>query len=616
MAAAVANRVPVLNLTRISSSVYNSKKQISLTNQTILTRTKSIQENVTVQKRLISENQTYIKRREEQDERNKQEAALEAPDIVKNQPGRISELIAPSNQGIFGRLLGFAGYLAAGWILTRLPQLIKIGEEFLVRLKTARDIIGNFFSSTLAVFQTLGNALTGVASKIAVLDFDGAYNGINQDFDTLLTNVGKMGVALEEAFSFIIDPLGTRLSERKKTQEQLQQGKGVFEEEQPGGGAPSSGGGGRWKPLLDLIASVESSTDKQNNGYDAQNGAPRGVRPGLSQMTIGEIARTAPGASGRYQQLPQYLLGRARAAGYNENTVFSPQVQDVLAIKLIEGRGGNAWLAGKMSTEQFMQGLANEWAALPNAYGQFSYSGQGSSLRAEKVKSVLNQVKQTPEQPAVGPIPNQSALPPLPPTDTLSGGVQRYGASREGGKRKHAGVDFDISGNQKFYSRIGGVVVSGPFRYGADGWGIDIYNKQLRVYERIAEAAKVLVSPGDIVKPGQAVVQGESGTGVIHYEIRKKQSGGFENSVDPIAFLRNAPSAQIASQPQGDIISSRITPERQGEEYLVLDQRTPQQPMMQQSSYGSGGVFIGGEDLFSAFNSNIKKRLLNDLSFV
>ncbi len=50
-----------------------------------------------------------------------------------------------------------------------------------------------------------------------MLDFDGAYNGINQDFDTLLTNVGKMGVALEEAFSFIIDPLGVRLSNRQQT---------------------------------------------------------------------------------------------------------------------------------------------------------------------------------------------------------------------------------------------------------------------------------------------------------------------------------------------------------------------------------------------------------------
>ena len=161
-----------------------------------------------------------------------------------------------------------------------------------------------------------------------------------------------------------------------------------------GGGGGGGGGGGKWKPLLDLISSVESSTDKKNNGYDAQNGAPGGVRPGLSQMTIGEIAKNAPGASGRYQQMPQFLLGRAKSAGYTEKTIFSPAVQDTLAIKLIEGRGGNSWLSGKMKTEDFMQGLADEWAALPNAYGKFSYPRQSSSLKPEKVKSVLAQVKQ------------------------------------------------------------------------------------------------------------------------------------------------------------------------------------------------------------------------------
>lgn len=137
---------------------------------------------------------------------------------------------------------------------------------------------------------------------------------------------------------------------------------------------------------------------------------------------------------------------------------------------------------------------------------------------------------------------SQASLPPLPPTDTLGGGVQRYGASRDGGSRKHAGVDFDISGNQQFYSRIGGVVTGTPFRYGADGWAIDIYNQQMGVYERIAEAQKILVKPGQTVQPGQPVVQGESGTGVIHYEIRKKVEGGFENSMDPIAFLNGTGS--------------------------------------------------------------------------
>jgi len=71
------------------------------------------------------------------------------------------------------------------------------------------------------------------------------------------------------------------------------------------------------------------------------------------------------------------------------------------------------------------------------------------------------------------------------------------------------------------------------------------------VYERIAEAQKVLVKPGQVVQPGQPVVQGESGTGVIHYEIRKKPQGGFENSMDPIAFLNGTGSnpAMLAQGP-------------------------------------------------------------------
>jgi murein DD-endopeptidase MepM/ murein hydrolase activator NlpD len=146
------------------------------------------------------------------------------------------------------------------------------------------------------------------------------------------------------------------------------------------------------------------------------------------------------------------------------------------------------------------------------------------------------------------PIPDQQGLPPLPPTNTLPG-RQHYGASRGNGTRKHAGVDFDISGpNAKFYSRIGGVVVGNPFRYGDDGWGIDIFNNQLGVYERIAEANKILVKNGQTVQPGQAVAQGESRTGVIHYEIRTKIEGGFENTLDPIAFLRNPTTQQQTAQ--------------------------------------------------------------------
>lgn len=131
---------------------------------------------------------------------------------------------------------------------------------------------------------------------------------------------------------------------------------------------------------------------------------------------------------------------------------------------------------------------------------------------------------------------SQQGLPSLPPTGTLGG--QNYGDSRPGGRR-HAGQDYDISGNQKFYSRIGGEVVH--IGYDPSGYGkyVDIYNKDLNVTERVAEGANILVKRGDSIKKGQAVVQGESSTGVIHYEIRRGRgmTFGFEGTVDPKKFL-------------------------------------------------------------------------------
>jgi hypothetical protein len=64
----------------------------------------------------------------------------------------------------------------------------------------------------------------------------------------------------------------------------------------------------------------------------------------------------------------------------------------------------------------------------------------------------------------------------------------------------------------------------------------------LNVTERIAEGAKVLVSRGNIVKKGQAVVQGETNTGVIHYEIRKGRNTtfGFDGTIDPKKFLTSS----------------------------------------------------------------------------
>ena len=129
----------------------------------------------------------------------------------------------------------------------------------------------------------------------------------------------------------------------------------------------------------------------------------------------------------------------------------------------------------------------------------------------------------------------------LPPTGTLGTGQQMYGASRDGGSRKHAGQDFDISGDDAtFESQIGGKVMRIKNDPGGYGNYIDIYNKDMNVTERIAEGAEVLVKVGDQITPGTPVTRGETDTGVIHYEIRKgeEETYGFAGTLDPMEFLK------------------------------------------------------------------------------
>ena len=139
----------------------------------------------------------------------------------------------------------------------------------------------------------------------------------------------------------------------------------------------------------------------------------------------------------------------------------------------------------------------------------------------------------------------QGSLPPLPPTNTISG--QNYGADRPGG-RKHAGVDFDAGPDDTFYSRIGGKVMRILSNPGGYGNYVDIYNAELGVTERIAEGDVNLVKVGQVIKPGTPVQRGTSQTGVFHYEIRKgsAETYGFGGTVDPLQFLRNLPKKKAS----------------------------------------------------------------------
>jgi len=146
--------------------------------------------------------------------------------------------------------------------------------------------------------------------------------------------------------------------------------------------------GGKWAPLLNLIAGKESG-----GNYEAMY--PSTTLPGATKMTIAQVIRQATGAVGKYQQLPRFLAERARKAGLDPNKdLYNAANQDKIIIEAnLKARRAEQWLAGKVSDREFMQGLSQEFASLPNMDGRFHYSGQSSSMTPAKVLAAMKQVK-------------------------------------------------------------------------------------------------------------------------------------------------------------------------------------------------------------------------------
>lgn len=154
--------------------------------------------------------------------------------------------------------------------------------------------------------------------------------------------------------------------------------------------------------ILDLIASGEAIS---KDPYNSMNqGTPGGKISGsgvsnniigqnLTDMTVGEILSKAPSpsdsaeerkqkgaifAAGRYQIIPKTLQGLVDQGAVTKDEKFTPEVQDRLALKLVEQSGATKAInEGDLEKAQYQ--LAKVWASLPVPAGMTLKSGQVST---------------------------------------------------------------------------------------------------------------------------------------------------------------------------------------------------------------------------------------------
>ena len=156
--------------------------------------------------------------------------------------------------------------------------------------------------------------------------------------------------------------------------------------------------------LKEFIAAGESINALDPYSAWAKPGAPGMIMPGMTSMKIGEIINSAQGhAVGKYQNMPPYLLQRAKVAGFNIGTVFSPDVQEAIMLSTLmsspqdAGIGLTSLLNNRIGINTAVDRVANMWRSMSGTGGKFvgggiNPSGFDPSRKDLVIKSLLEQM--------------------------------------------------------------------------------------------------------------------------------------------------------------------------------------------------------------------------------
>ena len=217
------------------------KSKIPKSSTTTVKKFQTILFNRTRVKKEIFQNKTILQNRRVENERRVQaEEELEAPDIATKKNGP-AQLIAGSAKGFFERILGFLGYVTAGWIINNLPTWISMGKEFIARTQQMGKILGNFIKNTTDIFQNFTGLLSASLTNIMTFDFLDTSGRVGAAFEELQLSVDNWGTGFEDAIKLITTPLteGIASGEDARPTGTQNTDEGAYER-----GAPYSGGGG------------------------------------------------------------------------------------------------------------------------------------------------------------------------------------------------------------------------------------------------------------------------------------------------------------------------------------------------------------------------------------
>jgi len=448
--------------------------------------------------------------------------------------------------------------LIAAWAIDNLPKIIKGIQIFIKRLKVLKAVIKRTFRSVISLFGLLKNIAGAWIQNMIEFDFEDSKGRLEAATQELEDNMDEIRIGVSEfqnVWSREEEELD-RMLERLDSEETLSEIIQVVEAQQtiigPEATRPASGERGPTRltdvhrQALDKIAQYESvgaggyNAMNQGTVSDRKGNAPKSgpskdiIGKNLTDMTVGEVIAAQSKklnndegfihAAGRYQFIGNTLPSVVEGAGIDKNVKFSPEVQDQLAIHLMQQRGAEPWLADARTP------LLRDQA--------------GIDLIETAGKTPLLASPQTPA-PSTAPATQapQPAAPSGAGTISNAGATTKTSGIRKGDKvggftvtsaygprwgSTHKGIDIGTpTGTYIAFSVPVEIMAAGW--YGGYGYLVDAWAPSLGVQMRVAHLSELKVKRGQNIAAGVPVGRaGSTGRSTgphVHFEVDRQKNG-------------------------------------------------------------------------------------------
>ena len=588
-------RTSSININNISKSLFETKRSVSSVNDSVSNISKIIATNTRIKKEVFANSQIIESRRREAAKRKEIEDQLESS-RVSTSPSRGLAFAGRSDKGPLGRLVGFLGFITAGWIVENLPTWIFMGQEFITRIQKFGQSMYNMIGSMQTIIESFGDILKNSFGAIINLDFNEFSEGsVAESFDELNLAVQGLGDDITETFRLFTTPL----NESVETGEQAP---GLGEDRPETMFPPDGQEGirtvtGIHKQALDIIAGPESggSYNAMNQGtigdkiVGSTGNSKSKIGKELTSMTLGEIMQRQAYlmdkrnpqisgygiyAAGKYQIIPGTFPSAMKRAGLTSKDMFSPENQDKMGLAVLKSQGIGAWTAG------------------------------GSKYSAKET-AIIKEAQRTP-------VTFSTSTPQAPPPPAGKGGKiieyltgdrthKRYRADHAAGNY-HDHVAFDSQKTRdaaiKWLRGKGWVV--GSIDTGKHAEGSYHYSNQ---------AFDIPFYSGNNIKKG--VTDDAKGETKLSSMLRADLiAGGFNGP----QLSGSSAKPQIAPPPSRMAQPAAMTPERKGSQIVLIDDTQPQAPQVSYQSQQPTVTPTISE--FKLLNNFIKNKLLLDLAYL